>query len=95
MSPTTCSATASSLPNNATLVVVGDVDADVAPRRGAFGAIPRERRRRAHTAEPNRPGTPVSRFAEGTTTYLKVAATGIHRSRVSRFGGCTLTGAKG
>jgi zinc protease len=64
-------------PNNATLVVVGDVDADDAlwlvERR--FGAIvAAEEPRRVRTAEPPQLGERRVRIEkEGTTAYLKVA----------------------
>jgi zinc protease len=65
------------LPNNATLVVVGDVDADDALRlvEARFGPIPAgaapSRRR---TVEPEQTGERRLQIRkEGTTTYLKVA----------------------
>lgn len=64
-------------PNNATLVIVGDVDADEALARAEhhFGAIaPGPAARRVHTKEPEQVGerrVTVSR--EGTAAYLKVA----------------------
>jgi zinc protease len=65
------------VPNNATLVVVGDLDAAHALQRVAhyFGAIPPgEIARRSPTREPEQLGerrVTVSR--EGTTAYLKIA----------------------
>jgi zinc protease len=65
------------VPNNATLVIVGDVDVKDAMRRVAqhFGAIqPRDVARRPSTREPVQLGerrVTVSR--EGTTAYLKIA----------------------
>jgi zinc protease len=65
------------VPNNATLVVVGDVDTKDAMTRVAqhFGKIePRALERRPHTTEPEQLGerrVTVSR--PGTTAYLKVA----------------------
>jgi zinc protease len=72
------------VPNNATLVIVGDVETKDAMRRAAqhFGSIPAgEVTRRVPTAEPEQLGERrliVSR--EGTTGYLKVGyhAPGIH-----------------
>jgi zinc protease len=64
------------VPNNATLVIVGDVDPRDAMRRVAhhFGAIePGAMLRRMHTKEPEQLGErrlTVSR--EGTTAYLKI-----------------------
>jgi zinc protease len=64
------------VPNNATLVVVGDVETGDAMRRVAhhFGGIrPGDAVRRAHTQEPEQLGerrVTVSR--EGTTAYLKL-----------------------
>ena len=65
------------VPNNATLVIVGDVDTADAMRKvvAHFGAIkPGELGRRVHTKEPPQFGErrlTVSR--EGTTAYLKIA----------------------
>ena len=65
------------VPNNATLVIVGDVDTRDAMRRAAqhFGKIPAgELLRRVHTKEPEQLGErrlTISR--EGTTAYLKLA----------------------
>ncbi len=65
------------IPNNATLVIVGDVDADDALRRVEhhFGAIPAgESPARIHTVEPQQTGERrVVIRREGTTAYLKVA----------------------
>jgi zinc protease len=65
------------VPNNATLVVVGDVDAKDAMRRIAhhFDRIEaRPLERRAHTAEPEQLGERrVTVARPGTTAYLKVA----------------------
>jgi zinc protease len=64
------------VPNNATLVIVGDVDVKDAMRRAVqyFGAIePREVMRRSSTKEPAQLGerrVTVSR--QGTTAYLKI-----------------------
>ena len=93
------------VPNNATLVIVGDVDTDDALRRveqhfGGIRAGPRRRARRT-TVEPEQTGERrVTIRKEGTTAYLKVG--------VSRAGASTdpdffpllvldavLTGAKG
>jgi zinc protease len=63
------------VPNNATLVIVGDVDADDSMRAvmRQFGGLPsRDVGRRIHTREPEQLGerrVTVSR--EGTTAYLK------------------------
>src|SRR5687768_3609835 len=65
------------VPNNATVVIVGDIDTDDALRGVIkhFGPIqPREVGRRAHTREPEQLGErrlTISR--EGTTAYLKIA----------------------
>jgi zinc protease len=65
------------VPNNATLVVVGDVDPKDAMKRVAhhFGKIePRTLERRPHTAEPEQLGERrVTVSKPGTTAYLKVA----------------------
>jgi zinc protease len=65
------------IPNNATLVIVGDVDADDAIRRAAkyFGPIPAGPAPDRHwTAEPEQTGERrVTIRREGTTAYLKVA----------------------
>ncbi len=65
------------VPNNATLVIVGDVDTDAALRRAehyfggiAAGAAPE----RLHTIEPEQTGERRLEIRkEGTTAYLKVA----------------------
>src|SRR5262245_54045571 len=91
------------VPNNATLLIVGDVDADDALKRADrhFGCIqPRELPRRVYTAEPEQTGERrVTIRREGTTAYLKV---GYHAPAVSdpRFVpllllDAVLTGAKG
>jgi zinc protease len=65
------------IPNNATLVVVGDVDADDVFRRAAqhFGSIPSgPTPERLITSEPDQTGERrVTIRREGTTAYLKVA----------------------
>jgi len=65
------------LPNNATLVIVGDVDAAEALDRAAhhFGSIaPGPVARRVHTREPEQLGERrVTVAREGTAAYLKVA----------------------
>ena len=65
------------LPNNATLVIVGDVQADDAIRRAeqVFGSIEAGTLpARVHTAEPDQLGERrVTLRREGTTAYLKVA----------------------
>jgi zinc protease len=65
------------VPNNATVVVVGDVDAEEALRsvRKQFGAMPsREMGRRHLTREPEQLGERrLSVRREGTTAYLKIA----------------------
>jgi len=65
------------VPNNATLVVVGDVDADDVFRKAErhFGPIPAGRvSRHARTAEPPQVGERrVMLEREGTTAYLKLA----------------------
>ena len=64
-------------PGNATLVIVGDVDADDALRHAArrFEAIPaREAPRRVRTTEPEQTGERrLEIVREGTTGYVKVA----------------------
>jgi zinc protease len=64
------------VPNNATLVIVGDVDTDEALRRVAhfFGAIqPGSEPARLRTLEPEQTGERRLTIAkEGTTAYLKV-----------------------
>ena len=64
------------VPNNATLVIVGDVDdrRDARRRRSTSASIPsRRRRRRARTVEPEQLGERrVTISKEGTTAYLKV-----------------------
>jgi zinc protease len=73
------------VPNNATLVIVGDVDADDALRSASrqFGAIPAgEVLRKRYTPEPEQLGERrLTISKEGTTAYLKIghhapAATG-------------------
>jgi zinc protease len=65
------------VPNNATLVVAGDVDPKDAMKRVAhhFGRIePRSLERRPHTTEPEQLGERrVTVSKPGTTAYLKVA----------------------
>jgi zinc protease len=91
------------LPNNATLVIVGDVEADAALRRveahfGGIAAGPEPSRVR--TAEPEQIGERrVQIRKEGTTTYLKAA---FHAPAFSEPGffpllvlDAALTGAKG
>ena len=91
------------VPNNATLVVVGDVDTDDVLRRvqQRFGGIPPGvLPARVHTAEPEQTGERrVTIRKEGTTAYLRVAC---HAPAVSdpRFFpllvlDAALTGAKG
>ena len=64
------------VPNNATLVVVGDVDTDDALRRveQQFGKIPAgQQPARPHTVEPEQTGERrLTIRREGTTAYLKV-----------------------
>ena len=64
------------LPNNATLVMVGDIDTDAALKSAArqFAAIPSgEIRRPVHTREPEQLGERrVTIRREGTTAYLKL-----------------------
>jgi zinc protease len=72
------------VPNNATLVIVGDVDTQDALRKAAehFGRIPAgEAIRRVGSREPEQLGERRLRIArEGTTAYLKLGyhAPGIH-----------------
>jgi zinc protease len=91
------------LPNNATLVIVGDVDADDALRRVEkhFGSIPRGAVPGRHwTAEPEQTGERrVTIRREGTTAYFKVA---YHAPAATEAGffpalvlDAVLTGAKG
>jgi zinc protease len=91
------------IPNNATLVIVGDVDTDVALRRVEhhFGGIPAGPAPIRHwTAEPEQTGERrVTIRREGTTAYLKVA---YHAPAVGDPGffpalvlDAVLTGAKG
>jgi zinc protease len=91
------------VPNNATLVIVGDVDTDDALRRAAqhfSGFTATEVQRRPSTAEPEQLGERrVTVAKEGTTAYLKV---GFHAPGVSDPGffpmlvlDAVLTGAKG
>ena len=65
------------IPNNATLVIVGDVDADDAIRRAEkhFGGIPAGAVPQRHwTPEPEQTGERrVTIRREGTTAYLKIA----------------------
>ena len=72
------------VPNNATLVIVGDVDTRAALLSAAkhFGTIPpRDLPRRTHTREPEQLGERrVRLIREGTTAYLKV---GFHAPAVS------------
>jgi zinc protease len=90
-------------PNNATLVVVGDVDTDEALRRVEhhFRSIPAgELARRVHTVEPEQTGERrLTIRREGTTAYLKV---GYHAPAVTDAAffpllvlDAILTGAKG
>ena len=91
------------IPNNATLVIVGDVDADDALRRADqhFGSIPPGPVTERHwTAEPEQTGERrVTIKREGTTAYFKVA---YHAPAVGDAGffpalvlDAVLTGAKG
>jgi len=91
------------VPNNATLVVVGDVDTGETLRRAEhyFGAIPAgEVAARLHTVEPEQTGERrLTIRRSGTTAYLKV---GYHAPAVSDSGffpilvlDAVLTGAKG
>ena len=72
------------VPNNATLVIVGDVETSAALRSAVrhFGSIPpRDLPRRTHTREPEQIGERRVRITrEGTTAYLKV---GFHAPAVS------------
>ena len=65
------------VPSNATLVIVGDIDADAAMRdvETRFGGIPSgEVGRRAQTKEPQQLGQRrVTLSKSGTTAYLKIA----------------------
>src|SRR5205085_7617441 len=65
------------IPNNATLVIVGDVDADDALRRADqhFGRIPQgDTPPRQQTEEPEQTGERrVTSRKPGTTAYLRVA----------------------
>ena len=65
------------VPNNATLVIAGDVETDVALKSAArrFGGIPSGTvQARKYTAEPTQLGERrISVAKEGTTAYLKVA----------------------
>src|SRR5438093_9116973 len=65
------------IPNNATLVIVGDVDTDDALRRAQqfFGAIPPgDAVARQHTIEPEQSGERrLTVRKEGTTAYFKAA----------------------
>src|SRR6185436_6138373 len=91
------------VPNNATLVIVGDVDADEALRRAEdhFGRIaPGGELPRQHTVEPEQTGERrLTIRKEGTAAYLKVAH---HAPGVTDRGfvpllvlDAVLTGAKG
>jgi zinc protease len=91
------------IPNNATLVIVGDVDADAAVKQAErhFGAIaPGAPPAKVRTVEPEQTGERrVTIRKEGTAAYLKVA---FHAPAVSdaRFAplavlDAVLTGAKG
>jgi zinc protease len=91
------------VPNNATLVVVGDVDTDEALRRAEhhFGKIaPGTVAERLHTVEPEQIAERrVTIRKEGTTAYLKV---GFHAPAIGDAGffpllilDAVLTGAKG
>jgi len=64
------------VPNNATLVIVGDIDTAAALKSAAkqFGGIPsRDVRRHIHTREPEQLGERrVTIRREGTTAYLKI-----------------------
>jgi zinc protease len=64
------------VPNNATLVIVGDIDCDAALKSAAkqFGGIPsREVQRHVHTREPEQLGERrVTIRREGTTAYFKI-----------------------
>ena len=91
------------VPNNATLVIVGDVDPDDALRRAAahFGKIPSgDVGKRVHTDEPPQIGERrVTLAKEGTTAYLKI---GYHAPSITDADffpmlvlDAVLTGAKG
>jgi zinc protease len=91
------------VPNNATLVIVGDVDTDDAFRRveQRFGAIPAgPLSARRHTVEPEQTGERrLTIRREGTTAYLKV---GYHAPAITHpdffpllLLDAVLTGAKG
>jgi zinc protease len=91
------------VPDNATLVIVGDVDADdvltSATRR--FGAIPAgEAAKRRYTPEPQQLGERrIAVSKEGTTAYLKIAFHAPGASDADFFAllllDAVLTGAKG
>ena len=91
------------VPNNATLVLVGDFDADDALRSAAkhFGAIqPGELGRRVYTREPEQLGERRFTIAkEGTTAYLKLGYHAPSASDADFFPllvlDAVLTGAKG
>jgi zinc protease len=91
------------VPNNATLVIVGDVDADEALQSAArrFAAIPPgEVLKRRHTPEPEQLGERrLTVSKEGTTAYLKVAYHAPAATDADFFPllllDCVLTGAKG
>jgi zinc protease len=91
------------LPNNATLVIVGDVDADEAFRRADkhFGSIPAGPVPERHwTAEPDQTGERrVTIRRESTTAYFKVAyhapAVADHRFFPALVLDAVLSGAKG
>jgi zinc protease len=91
------------VPNNATLVIVGDVDAHAAMKRAGhyFGAIePRTVTRPVHTAEPEQLGERrVTISKPGTTAYLKLGyhAPAVHDPEFFAMLAldAVLTGAKG
>jgi zinc protease len=91
------------IPNNATLVIVGDVDADDAIRRAEqhFGVIPAGPAPERHwTAEPEQTGERrVTIRREGTTAYLKLAYHAPAATDAAFFAAlildAVLTGAKG